>query len=588
MSSSYIPATNSPSPTEVATPSPSPRQPQFESPPRAADASILASAPDDDDEIPVEDFPRSLSPSQRITIIVPKPHEAVPIWTENIAVFFNSPRSFTSMMKLPDPQVDPAFYAAACDVIRSSNWRLDAHGPYRQSLQKSHLKQLKRNWRQSYPDEAKYPFPADPRVLFVKLNDAHPLDEDEGVRNTTWARACEEFDRVKGDTFTKSSLLRKTRDDHIRENKMEGQGVEGEDKLQVRMYVRYLVWREHSAAKKARTTDTQPSRRELEAYFNKAEVKKNGATLANICHEFPDARDMQMLVYRIEQVATLTTRPSTNDHKNPVEAVYLPKETRPLHKGLVRAAVKEMFEDANVLPIEARTQIPASLMDYADTHRTSILEILQSMTKANRHGESFALLTYTGPSLADFYMGMGQVNGYTLDDLHVHFADHLFNYEEFMEPLVNLLYEDSTDGLFYSRFFEDGGLVRDEKRNKALRLRARVLQMLDNAPEAFGSLMDGVASWDAETEQFLPKAVPATAPAAPSTPSKKRSRDEETVEAGPSSPKRPRTEEAQPAEQDTREEKKQCRGLTRQKKRCKLQGRCLVREDYYCSKHRKN
>ncbi|KAH9864184.1 hypothetical protein J1614_010118 [Plenodomus biglobosus] len=562
-------------------------------PAAASNVGIFASV-DDNQKIPHDDFPQTLSVSMRARVTVPMPRETVPIWTEDITVFFDAPRSFTSLMTLPNPQEDPAFYAAACDTIRSSNWRLDAHGPYPQQLQKSHVRKLKKDWRASYPDETKYPFPPDPRDLYVKLNGAHPLDDDEGVRNTSWARACEEFHWIKGDPFTKSSLLRKTRNDHIRENRIEGESVEGQDKLQVRIYVRYLVWREHTASKKDITTDSQPSRRELTIFFDKAENQKNGATLADICHEFPDARDMQMLVYRIEQLATFTPKLDTKEH--PIESVYIPRQKpAALTKKMVKDAVEEIFAEASVLPIAVRTQIPTALDPFAVTHHHAILQVIQNMTKVSQHGQTIALITYKGPSIEHFYTLLGQMNGYSLDSIQDRFTDYLFEIDDFMEPLFGLLYEDDADGLMYCRHVVDGEWVYDDNRNKELRLRARLQHMVDSAPKRLSDMLDSVAIWDAVTGQYVRKTEPTVAvtpppvvSAAASAPSgaRKRSRSNEPMEAGPLSPKRPRNEETQPGEDNVKEIKKQCYGITRQKKRCKLQGRCSASEDYYCSKHK--
>ena len=120
--------------------------------------------------------------------------------------------------------------------------------------------------------------------------------------------------------------------DHVREN-LGGDAEDGpgdEHQNLRRLFVRYLVWDEFVAARSERSrqiqTDVQPSFEQLNTFF--FQFMETGATLADICHTFPQARDTQMLVYRIERFATLRTYPdrvSRTGAMEPVENRYIPK-----------------------------------------------------------------------------------------------------------------------------------------------------------------------------------------------------------------------------------------------------------------------
>lgn len=92
----------------------------------------------------------------------------------------------------------------------------------------------------------------------------------------------------------------------------------------LRMIKRSMVWEEHVAWREEEE-DEQPSRAELAAFFTRPEVRENGASLADVCHFFPGAKDMKMLVWRLQQVADLKGRPDFWDGEKTMvgENVYV-------------------------------------------------------------------------------------------------------------------------------------------------------------------------------------------------------------------------------------------------------------------------
>ncbi|KAF2830625.1 hypothetical protein CC86DRAFT_402652 [Ophiobolus disseminans] len=90
-----------------------------------------------------------------------------------------------------------------------------------------------------------------------------------------------------------------------------------DDKLVVRFLKRYLVWREHVQAREEQE-DEQLSCEQLARFFAD---RADGASLDEICGFFSGAKDVEMLVWRLQQVAVLTPM-GLDKHGEVVESVY--------------------------------------------------------------------------------------------------------------------------------------------------------------------------------------------------------------------------------------------------------------------------
>lgn len=132
-----------------------------------------------------------------------------------------------------------------------------------------------------------------------------------------WNKACLAFADMN--VLEKSGLLGKTRmqpyDDRRRLDLRNTDDVVF-DHFIMRLFTRYLVWHEHSNKERE---DVQPDYANLATFFGKERSKK-GVSLADICHAFPHARDVEMLVWRIEHFA------SYKPGGGRTEGIYVPLE----------------------------------------------------------------------------------------------------------------------------------------------------------------------------------------------------------------------------------------------------------------------
>jgi hypothetical protein len=169
-----------------------------------------------------------------------------------------APPSFEQLIDLPDPIKLPAYYASAVDTIGLTNVRLAAHTySANQILQEQHVKDLVKAWRAKYPNEKRYPLPPDKRTLYVKADGAHPTESGALL----WTRACKEFRNLS--SSLKVELLHMMRGEHVHWN---SEKKEGTNKLYMRFFLRYMVWREHVEV--VNTPSVQPSRGEMQELFN--------------------------------------------------------------------------------------------------------------------------------------------------------------------------------------------------------------------------------------------------------------------------------------------------------------------------------
>ena len=533
--------------------------------------------------VPAPEFPHP-HPQTLADIVVPTPRQKYPEWTTTSAL-----PSFPSFISLPDPHAYPGLYTAAIDTMRITSWRLNQHGPYEQVLRKAHVRELVRNWRALHPSAADYPLPPDARTLFVKTDDKHPAPEEGG--EPLWTQACKEFLEMK--EFEKPGYLRKTRAQHIRENELDGHGLERDEKLYLRIFKRYLVWREYVNNEDSRE-DNQPTRQDLLNFFAQAEVQENGATLADICHEFPEAKDIEVLVYRIEGIAVHTAKP--DQFGDVTESVYKLKPA-PTEEDIVEQITQALTEHGP-LPLLELLEL---LYPFGFGHEDAIIKILGKIAIKTLTGDNFDLATSQGPRASEIHAALSLIKGYGLEDIISHFSDRISCKDVLLAPLHKAAYREK-DGLWYARFAREGDeLEDDEEKNRQQGTTERLLHMIEQSPSMVVSLLEEVAVWDSTAGRYVKKGktpapisifpkvettpVPPPSPTevgAPPPPSsgkgkRKRAEDDE--------PEQPSKKSKGQAEEDAVIASLQCSGRTRAKKRCKLRQRRPAAETWYCSKH---
>lgn len=572
----------------------------------------------------VSEYPDTLSSSARAKISVPLPREHDPEWTSAVPGFSIGLPSFPDLIRLPDPLSHPALYAAAADTIRITNWRFKEHGPYKQKLLQAHVKKHATEWRIAFPDKIKYPFPPDLRTLYVKTKDEHPAVGQHAV----WTQACGEFGRMSDNE--KQKFLHTTRQQHINENELDG--LDRDDKLYRRIFKRFLVWQEHVDTQNNRK-DQQPSRKEMLEFFAKDEMRKNGATLSDICQAFPNAKDIEMLVYRIEGLAVYTFKP--NDKEEPVESVYRLKPA-PTADEIKRKVTKALFHG----PLSFH-EILEKLYPFGFGHEEAIAKGIKNIAKPTVTGQEYGLISTSAPTPKQIHTIMSDINGYTFGHLVQLLSDQLSQEAALLVPLSQAAYQDSNR-LWYRRFIVDEKFVLDDEANRRLRTQSRLEAMEKRHPAALALLLDDVADWDSTAGLFVKKTVRLgpvgvnagveTTPISPPSPTEvgspppsPRQYVTETARLGPirvnagvettpvsppsptevgSSPpirtipgnnKRKRSEEdvsgkplkktkSQPAADD-RTRLVQCSGRTQQDRRCKIKQRRPTDQTWFCGRH---
>jgi hypothetical protein len=151
--------------------------------------------------------------------------------------------------------------------------------------------------------------------------------DDISVVGRVWDKACEEFAAMT--ELEKSGWLRMTKAFHVAENARRDPPYPGDgivfDHMWLRIFKRFLVWREHvEALDVGEIEEEEPSAADLASFFGRQEVKEKGASMVDVCHTFPYAIDIEMLVQRIERLATLT--PQTAEDGGIKESVYVTRE----------------------------------------------------------------------------------------------------------------------------------------------------------------------------------------------------------------------------------------------------------------------
>ncbi|KAF2130533.1 hypothetical protein P153DRAFT_356282 [Dothidotthia symphoricarpi CBS 119687] len=427
------------------------------------------------------EYPDTLSPTELANTTVHPPRELDPEYTTD--PFDVLPPSFPATKELPDPLVHPALYAAAADVIRLTNYYLWAHGPYSVPP--------KEEWviQEALKFPGRFPLPPDPRTLYVKEGGGDPTGDGKKL----WTKACRVVKKMGVEE--KKRFLKTTRQQHLDvHNSGYKDTIAHFEKHMMRFFCRYLVWREHV---NSNHDDEQPSRQEMEEFWTRHE---SGASLAEICHAFPNARDMHMLVYRIERFAVYTPKPAVDG--DPTESLYMRKRVPS------RFEIQEDIQDH--LEIVGAATLPQLLQEVYPNgigNEQIVADVLFATTVLSPVVGSFYLAANPSPTPREVRSRLCEIDGRTLDSLVDAFANRIHNPGDFLALLSSVGYED--DGLWYARTVSDGE-IESQAESLATRNYARLLFMLGKNEVAVAGLLAEIADWDSASGRYVrrPEIVP--------------------------------------------------------------------------------
>ncbi|KAF9699939.1 hypothetical protein EKO04_001496 [Ascochyta lentis] len=411
------------------------------------------------------EFPDSLPPSAQIT--VPFPVNNHPTWTTYPYAGVDIPATFDNIITpyLPNARLEPVLYAAAVDTIRMTNRYFELVGQYRGTdwpLTEKLVRQKEREWRNKIQkgEDGRYqvlfpqnlfPRPPDLRTLFVKEAMGDPTDDK---LNALWIRACKDLHIMSDET--RERYLGYTRDELIEKAKLRTD----DSWLILEIFKRYLVWWDHVMEQ---PEDVQPSRAEMEAFFARDDVRTNGATLVEICHAFPYARDVQMLVYRIERFATLQPQPAVKTAAgvdDPVESRYI------RHAVPTVDNIKATISD-HLLKEGSSISFPELLEQYWPNsgNQQIIADSLVIFAQPDVTTGRFISKHHLGPNKDEIYAQMEDpVNGYTFEDLARRFPNRVWSLAQFEEDMASIAYFDGDEQRCFPLYEQVGDVDPDEER----------------------------------------------------------------------------------------------------------------------------
>ncbi|UPX15449.1 uncharacterized protein EKO05_0005895 [Ascochyta rabiei] len=265
-----------------------------------------------------------------------------------------------------------------------------------------------------------FPRPPDLRTLFVKEAMSNTTNDN---LNASWIRACKDLHIMYDET--RKHYLGYTRDELVKKAKLRNDN----SWLILEIFKRYLVCWDHAVEQ---PEDVQPTRAEMEAFFAEEEVERNSTTLVDICHAFPYASNVQMLVYRIERFATLKPQPSGKTAAgadDPVESRYK------------RNAVPSEDEFAHVISHHL-------LMEKASIPFPELLRYWSN----------------SGPGTDEIYAVTDDtLNSYTLEDVAWRFPNRVWSLDQLRDIMTGVAYFDENEQRYFPLYEQTEDVARGEE-----------------------------------------------------------------------------------------------------------------------------
>lgn len=450
------------------------------------------------------EYPTSIPPSTQVT--VPFPVDNHPGWTTYPYAGVDIPDTFDNLITthLPNALIEPVFYAAAIDTIRMTNRYFELVGQYRTTgrpLTARLVRQKEREWRNEktkdrsgndtalYPPST-YPRPPDLRTLFVKEDMGDPTNDK---LKSLWTRACRDFQSMTPPTFDR--YLRSTREELIA--KAKARLEEDESWLILELFKRYLVWRNFVMQQ---TDDQQPTRAQMEAFFARPEVVANGATLVEICHVFPYARDTQMLVYRIERFATLKSQPSVITKAGAVD----PVESRYVRNRVPSEQEIRTTAGQHLAAIQSSVSFPELLTQYWPTtgNHQIIADVLVTVARPDVTTGRFILLSNDGPDPVEIasVLRKDNLDGLTVRDIAELLPNRVTSFDELANTIQdsNFAYFDQTERSYFPMYESESSDYEGRMRDSVLHRNKLRLAKTWNA-----ETIEDEYRWDAPTQRYV-------------------------------------------------------------------------------------
>ncbi|KAJ4991981.1 hypothetical protein SVAN01_02576 [Stagonosporopsis vannaccii] len=454
-------------------------------------------------------FPASLPNDTEVE--VPFPANSHPWWTAEPYAGMGLPATFDNFLTLPSPSQEPAYYAAAADCVRMTNWFFGVTGTYNPlaPLTEEHVQHLIRRWpsrinargrRVKLAPAEHFPLPPDGRMLFVKEGMGDCTDNSVPV---VWVAACKSVARMSDAEWERCLGL--SRDQLIAQSEAR---FGGDDSWLVKeIFKRYLVWRElvHGVSERAKAfADEQPSAEQLEEFFEKEEFKTKGATLVDLCHAFPHARNPQMLVYRVEHFATLTEQPSVPTAlgvEDPVESRYIrkPDPTKRAIKTALSALLLEPGNSVDFLELGEEYFLSSA-------NRQLILNVLASRTARDVTTGRY-IKAGTSPDTPELCNTMAQLdfaNGFTLTELAARFPYRVSSLNTLLQSIKEFTYHDEDEQLYFPLFPTAEGHFTSVDESLVQRTQMRII-LFDPHGALDAATIENEHDWDRVTMRYMPR-----------------------------------------------------------------------------------
>ncbi|KAF1363084.1 hypothetical protein EJ07DRAFT_173792 [Lizonia empirigonia] len=453
------------------------------------------------DTLDAPEFPNYLPIGTRVNVPFPINHH--PAYTTYPWAGVDIPDTFDNLISLPNPRLEPALYAAAVDTIRQTNWYFEVVGQYRKTGRPLTVKlvlQKERELRKKHRDASGntvrrwpidlYPNPPDLRTLFVKEAMGDPTNDR---LPSLWVRACEDFHKMSDATIER--YLSSTLADLQRESQFKTDNVSW---LTRELFRRYLAW---TYLVTELQVNKQPTRAQMEEFFARDKVAANGATLAEICCAFPYARKIEMLVYRVEQFATLEPQPFARTKAGAED----PVESRYIRRRVPSEMEVKVTVTRHLAAKESSVSFPELLMQYWPNsgNQQIIADVLVTIARPDVTTKRFILMSHEGPDADEISSVLSDLDGLTLRDIAGCFPNRVWSLDQLAGNIdgSEFAYFDEKEQryfpLYESESTDHESIVKESMLHRT-KLRIAKSWNADNIEEEY--------KWDVPTQRYVKRA----------------------------------------------------------------------------------
>jgi hypothetical protein len=404
------------------------------------------------------------------------------------------PPSGTGVISLCDPQINPAFYKSALDIIRLANDFFTKSGCRNtQGLSNGYPKEewvmkLALEFSVEFEHE-NFALPPDLRMLWITDKDYHPSEKVIPWANRLWVVACQEFPHL--DDYEKHDLLTRTEAEQQKLYAASFSDVNKYNDFLVEMFMTFLAHQEVAIHTKQKHLDLQPSNAELDAFFQDPANGK-GVTIYDLHRTFYQAQDIQAFLRRVEYFAVFDPNPKQAFGQFEVpEGAYFRKPIPSVDQIKVALyepmTIPRLFESLAELYEEYANGVGS---------QHQVLNRLLEIAKPDVTTGNFILKDTPVPNEAEVWEALEDGPLSTID-LAACFPDRVCSIESFTAVIKEMAYYVSPQDFRWIRMFldEDDEPVGEEQSRKIHALHA----LLRENPMKVLDWTQRVATWDGET-----------------------------------------------------------------------------------------